>query len=210
MLRPDIEAGRDAGGKSRRQGTSRWRSTVISFAAASGGIGARRRRAPRRLRPGNVAAKARDNVNMELRHHVAERRDVDLVACGDRLQRLCGLRRSRPSIAPARRRRDRLSRWRSADAAPAATRDSWRRSSAARAHSGRSPTGTVSRSICGSSLQRGGGIGSHRRSFAAGYGKLRGGRCGGLLSRPFGRYRDGRLAVDEPLANRVRSGRKQP
>ena len=66
-----------------------------------------RHRVPHRLRPGRIAARARDDVDMKLRHHIAERRDIDLVAAGDRLERARWRRRSRSSVAPARRRRDR-------------------------------------------------------------------------------------------------------
>jgi hypothetical protein len=45
-------------------------------------IGARRRRDPRRLRLGHIGAKARDDVNVQLRHRIAERRAA-LAATGE-------------------------------------------------------------------------------------------------------------------------------
>jgi 2,3,4,5-tetrahydropyridine-2,6-dicarboxylate N-succinyltransferase len=39
-----------------------------------------RSRAPNRVRPGRIVAPPRDHVNVELRDHVAERRDIELVA----------------------------------------------------------------------------------------------------------------------------------
>lgn len=46
-----------------------------------------RHRAPDRLRPGGVAAPARDHMHMQLRHGIAERRDIELVALRDLFQR---------------------------------------------------------------------------------------------------------------------------
>ena len=134
-MQPDIEAETAArssrGDQPPLASTSRWRSAPIRSAPQPAD-----RRAPalppHRLRPGRVAARARDDVDVELRHHIAERRDVELVAVGDRLER-------------ARRRGDLGHQLRLLDlvevddldgaaaAAPAAARDNWRRSSAARA-----------------------------------------------------------------------------
>ena len=47
----------------------------------------RRRLAPHGLRPGDVARASGDDVHMQLRHDIAERGDVELVAGGDRLER---------------------------------------------------------------------------------------------------------------------------
>src|SRR5260370_42523296 len=45
-------------------------------------VWARRQRPPDRTRPGRVVAAPRNDVDMELRHHIADGRDVDLVAAG--------------------------------------------------------------------------------------------------------------------------------
>src|ERR1043165_8484725 len=55
-------------------------------------VGARRRHAPDRLRPGRIAAEPGDDVDVELRHDIAERRDVELVAIGHGAQRACDAR----------------------------------------------------------------------------------------------------------------------
>ena len=47
----------------------------------------RRHHAPDRARPGDVAGAARDDVHMQLRHQIAERCDIQLVAFGDFFQR---------------------------------------------------------------------------------------------------------------------------
>ena len=46
-----------------------------------------RGRAPHRLRPGGVAMAACDDMHMQLRHHVAERGDIELLAFGDGFER---------------------------------------------------------------------------------------------------------------------------
>src|SRR5215471_21128739 len=49
-------------------------------------MGERRRRAPDRARPGDVALTACDDVHVQLRHGIAESCNVELVAFGDVLQ----------------------------------------------------------------------------------------------------------------------------
>ena len=70
---------------------SRWRSEAISLSSVAALVVARRHRVPHRPRPGRVAARARDDMDVQLRHDVAERRDVDLVAAGERLERAAGV-----------------------------------------------------------------------------------------------------------------------
>src|SRR5258707_14729500 len=48
-----------------------------------------RQRPPDRARPGGIAGAPRDDMHVELRHHIAERCDVQLVAFGDLLQGAC-------------------------------------------------------------------------------------------------------------------------
>ena len=49
-------------------------------------MGERRHQPPDRAGPGNVAGAARDDMHVQLRHQVAERGDVQLVAFGDLFQ----------------------------------------------------------------------------------------------------------------------------
>ena len=79
----------------RRSDTTRMRGLAGSdtgglFQVAAGVI-ARWHRVPHRAGPGRVAARARDDMDMELRHDIAERRDIDLVAVGERLERAAGV-----------------------------------------------------------------------------------------------------------------------
>src|SRR5574340_1075119 len=60
--------------------------------ARSGCVGFCRHGAPDRLRPGRVVLAPRDDMDMELRHYVAECGDVELVAGGDALERRAGPR----------------------------------------------------------------------------------------------------------------------
>src|SRR3546814_3501419 len=62
---------------------SDWSSDVCSSDLL---IGHRRLLAPDRTGPGRVAAEAGDDVDVELRHQVAERADVDLVGREARLK----------------------------------------------------------------------------------------------------------------------------
>ena len=106
-------------------------------------------------------AAARDDVDVELRHDIAERRDVELVAVGDVLERRAAAWRSRPSTAPARsssRSMISTSAW--PGAAPGSARDNWRRSISSTRDSARSPTGTVSRASL--RVERPGRHGVHR------------------------------------------------
>src|ERR1700730_19093876 len=49
-------------------------------------MGERRHYPPDRTRPGGVAGAARDDMDVQLRHQIAERCDVQLVAFGDLFQ----------------------------------------------------------------------------------------------------------------------------
>src|SRR5580658_4760597 len=50
-------------------------------------MGERRHRPPDRTRPGGVAAATRDDMDVKLRHQIAQGCDVQLVAFGDLFQR---------------------------------------------------------------------------------------------------------------------------
>src|SRR6202051_3704829 len=56
--------------------------------APGGLVGARRLCGPDRPRPKRVVAPSGDDVDVELRHHIADGRDVDLVATGQVLEEL--------------------------------------------------------------------------------------------------------------------------
>src|SRR5215467_6820705 len=49
-------------------------------------IWARRRRAPYRLRPSWIVTLPRDDMDVKLRHHIADRRDIELIACRHSLE----------------------------------------------------------------------------------------------------------------------------
>src|SRR5215472_11279669 len=49
-------------------------------------IWARRHRAPYGLRPSRIVTPPRDDMDVKLRHHVAYRRDIELIACRHSLE----------------------------------------------------------------------------------------------------------------------------
>ena len=51
-------------------------------------IGGRRRHAPDRFGPGGVTPPSSDHMHVQLRNHIAERGDVELLAFGEGLERL--------------------------------------------------------------------------------------------------------------------------
>ena len=79
----------------RKQSNALMSSTKPDFAAKRadeildffGVMRQRRHHAPDRPRPGGIAGAARDNMNMQLRHQIAQRCDIQLVAFGDFFQR---------------------------------------------------------------------------------------------------------------------------
>ena len=170
----------------------------------------RRHRAPDRLRPRRVGLAARDHVHVQLRHRVAERRDIELVALGHRPSARATRARSRSSIAPAL---DLVEIDDFHDAGPARhqqqpgiirvldDQDARQRQVADR---------MVSRSSCGCSDQAGDDIHVNTQCDRRLFTLARPAAGCACFRRSLARYRHGRLAVDEPLANRVRSGRKQP
>src|SRR5215471_16756634 len=49
-------------------------------------IWARRPRAPYRLRPSWIVAPPRDDMDVNLQHHIADRRDIELIVCRHSLE----------------------------------------------------------------------------------------------------------------------------